>query len=149
MKLATIKLATLRLPVLVGMAMLGSVAVTNVQAAPMGEAFQYNPAKLQQACRGKSQGAPVSLAMIGVTFNGTCEYRYIPNSRNVRNIDAMEVDQACSGQANSSVTATIDGREVAGKCALAFKNIGPSNTSAGTATMNTMNNTTTGATTPQ
>lgn len=119
----------MKLPVLVGIAMLGSMALSNAQAAPMGEAFQYNPAKLQQVCRGKSQGAPVSLAMNGVIFNGTCEYRYIPNSRSVRNIDPMEVDQACSGQANGSVTATIDGKQVAGKCALAFKNIGPSDMS--------------------
>ncbi|WP_156935720.1 hypothetical protein [Alkanindiges illinoisensis] len=116
----------MKLPVLVGIAMLGSVAMSNAQAAPMGEAFQYNPAKLQQVCRGKSQGAPVSLAMNGVVFNGTCEYRYIPNSRNVRNIDPMEADQACSGQASSSVNATVDGKQVAGKCALAFRNIGPS-----------------------
>lgn len=116
----------MKLPVLVGIAMLGSVAVSSAQAAPMGETFQYNPSKLQQVCRGKSQGAPVSMAMNGVIFNGTCEYRYVPNSRNVRNIDPMEADQACSGQANSSVTATVDGKQVAGKCALAFKNIGPS-----------------------
>lgn len=121
----------MKLPVLIGIAMLGSIAVTSAQAAPMGEAFRYNPAKLQQVCRSKSQGAPVSMAMNGVTFNGTCEYRYIPNARNVRDIDPMEADQACSGQANSSAMATINGKQMAGKCALAFKNIGPSGNMSG------------------
>jgi hypothetical protein len=106
--------------------MLGSMAVTSAQAAPMGETFQYNATKLQQVCRGKSQGAPVSMAMNGVIFNGTCEYRYIPNSRNVGSMDPMEADQACNGQANASVTTTVNGRQVAGKCGLAFKNISPS-----------------------
>ncbi|XID75455.1 hypothetical protein ACF3NA_02625 [Alkanindiges sp. WGS2144] len=117
----------MKIPILVGIAMLGSLAVTGAQAAPMGEAFQYNTAKLQQACRGKSQGAPASVAMNGVVFNGTCEYRFIP-AKTMRDIDAMEADQACSGQA-ASTTATLNGAQVNGKCALAFKNIGPNNMS--------------------
>ena len=110
--------------------LLAGVATTSsVYAAQSmsGEAFQYNVSKLQNACKGKTQGSPVAIAMNRVIFNGTCEVRYMPDSR-TRNYDLSDTDQVCSGQAiNSKVSATIDGKEMAGKCTLAFKNIGPNN----------------------
>lgn len=110
--------------------LLGSAALTGVSnAAPVksGETFQYNAAKLQSACKGKSQGSPVSMAMNGVIFNGTCEVQYMPNAR-MTSFDPAETAQACSGQqANAMVKATVDGKEMAGKCVLAYKNIGPDN----------------------
>ena len=110
--------------------LLASAAITSsVYAAPSlsGEAFQYNASKLQHACKGKTQGSPVSIAMNRVIFNGTCEVQYMPDSR-ARNFDLSQTEQVCSGQAmNSKVSATIDGKDMAGKCALAFKNIGPTN----------------------
>lgn len=119
-------------PVLLAAALLSSMALSGVaQAAPTtsGETFQYNASKLQQVCRGKTAGAPAVLIMNGVIFNGTCEVQYLPNSKQrAANsaFDPAEVAQICEGQSvNSATKATIDGKEVPGKCALAFKNFGP------------------------
>ena len=108
--------------------LLTSAAMTSISyAAPAksGEAFQYNVSKLQNACKGKSQGSQVAIAMNGVIFNGTCEVQYMPNARGT-SFDLSQTEQACSGQQhNAMVNANIDGKEMAGKCLLAFKNIGP------------------------
>lgn len=120
---------------LLAAAMLSSMTLSGLaQAAPTtsGETFQYNASKLQQVCRGKTAGAPAILIMNGVIFNGTCEVQYLPNSKSrnsqsASSFDPAEVAQVCEGQSvNSAAKATIDGKEVAGKCALAFKNFGPS-----------------------
>lgn len=110
--------------------LLASAALSGVaNAAPTksGETFQYNATKLQNACKGKSQGSPVSMAMNGVIFNGTCEVQYMPNAR-MANFDSTGTEQACNGQQhNAKVSATVDGTEMAGKCVLAYKNISPTN----------------------
>lgn len=109
------------------------VSMANAAPTTSGETFQYNPAKLQQVCRGKSAGAPAVLIMNGVIFNGTCEVQYLPNTRSksmsMDDSMANSAADACAGKsANSSTSVTVDGREMAGKCVLAYRNIVPTGT---------------------
>ena len=80
----------------------------------------YNAQKYQQACNGKTQGAQVSFAHRGIIWNGTCEPQFFASSKNASiKGDEAELMSTCSGN-SSATTATINGTEVKGKCALGF-----------------------------
>lgn len=97
------------------------------QAKPANGNEPYSPNKtFQQACHGKSEGAPVSMALNGVIFNGTCQVMLVPTNRSVATrVEDAALVQACAGKANERVTATLNGQEVKGKCALSFHSIEP------------------------
>lgn len=80
----------------------------------------YNAQKYQQVCKGKTQGAQVSFAHRGIIWNGTCEPQFFASSKNasIKGYEA-ELMSTCSGN-SSATTATINGTEVKGKCALGF-----------------------------
>lgn len=105
-----------------------SLLSASVQAKPPSgsETFNASAKTFQQACRGKAEGAPVSLALNGVIFNGTCQVMLVPNNRATANtVEDTALTQACAGKVNESVTATLNGQEVKGKCALSFHSIEP------------------------
>ena len=78
----------------------------------------YNAQKYQQVCKGKSEGAPVSFAYRGIIWNGTCQQQFFPSSSaNIRG-DEPELYTSCSS--SGATTATINGTQVKGKCALGF-----------------------------
>lgn len=80
----------------------------------------YNAQKYQQVCKGKTQGAQVSFAHRGIIWNGTCEPQFFASSKNASiKGDEAELMSTCSGN-SSATTATINGTEVKGKCALGF-----------------------------
>ena len=80
----------------------------------------YNTQKYQQVCKGKSQGAQVSFAHRGIIWNGTCEQQFFASSKNASiKGDEAELMSTCSGNSGAT-TATINGTEVKGKCALGF-----------------------------
>ena len=80
----------------------------------------YNAQKYQQVCKGKSQGAQVSFAYRGIIWNGTCEPQFFASSKNASiKGDEAELMSTCSGNSGAT-TATINGAEVKGKCALGF-----------------------------
>ncbi len=80
----------------------------------------YNPQKYQQVCKGKSQGTWVSFAYRGIIWNGTCEPRFFPTSNPSSLIgDEPELYNACT-TASGTATATINGKQMSGKCALGF-----------------------------
>lgn len=80
----------------------------------------YNAQKYQQVCKGKSQGAQVSFAHRGIIWNGTCEPQFFASSKNASiKGDEAELMSTCSGNSGAT-TATINGAEVKGKCALGF-----------------------------
>ncbi len=80
----------------------------------------YNAQKYQQVCKGKTQGAQVSFAHRGIIWNGTCEPQFFASSKNASiKGDEAELMSTCSGN-SSATSATINGTEVKGKCALGF-----------------------------
>jgi len=79
----------------------------------------YNAQKYQQVCKGKSEGAPVSFAYRGIIWNGTCQQQFFPSSSTNIKGDEAELMSTCSGNSGAT-TATINGAEVKGKCALGF-----------------------------
>ena len=79
----------------------------------------YDSNRYMQVCKGKSQGAPVSFAYRGIIWNGTCEPQFFPNSKTGITGTETELYSACQG-ASGATTATINGREVRGKCALGY-----------------------------
>ncbi|WP_407304278.1 hypothetical protein [Acinetobacter sp.] len=83
-------------------------------------ATSYNAQKYQQVCKGKTQGAQVSYSTRGVLFNGTCEPRFFPagNSSSIIG-DEPELYTACTSTSGTA-TATINGTQMSGKCALGF-----------------------------
>ena len=90
----------------------------------------YNAQKYQQVCKGKTQGAQVSFAYRGIIWNGTCEPQFFPSSKNASITgDEAELSTACSGD-TSATTASINGTEVKGKCALGFMPPRPSSQSS-------------------
>lgn len=100
----------------------------SVQAkpGPTGETYTASAKTFQQACRGKSAGSPVSLALNGVIFNGSCQVILVPNNASAaRTVEDSLLTQACTGKPNQSVTATLNGQEVKGKCVLSFHSIEP------------------------
>lgn len=99
-----------------------------VQAKPVssGETYTASAKTFQQACRGKSEGTPVSLALNGVIFNGSCQVMLVPgNANTARTVEDAALTQACAGKAHENVTATLNGQEVKGKCVLSFHSIEP------------------------
>jgi len=78
----------------------------------------YNAQKYQQVCKGKSEGAPVSFAYRGIIWNGTCQQQFFPSSSTNIKGDEPELYTSCSSGGETS--ATINGTQVNGKCALGF-----------------------------
>ena len=78
----------------------------------------YNAQKYQQVCKGKSEGAPVSFAYRGIIWNGTCQQQFFPSSSTNIKGDEPELYTSCSSGGKTS--ATINGTQVNGKCALGF-----------------------------
>ena len=80
----------------------------------------YDAQRYQQVCKGKSQGAQVSFAYRGIIWNGTCEPQFFSSSKNA-NLHGEEAEllSTCSADAKAT-TATINGQEIKGKCALGF-----------------------------
>ena len=80
----------------------------------------YDTQRYQKACKGKSQGAPVSFAYRGIIWNGTCEPQFFPSAKNSSIAgDEPELTSACSGDTGAT-SVSINGTEVKGKCALGF-----------------------------
>ncbi|CAB1212455.1 hypothetical protein [Acinetobacter bouvetii] len=80
----------------------------------------YDAQRYQKVCKGKSQGAQVSFAYRGIIWNGTCEPQFFPSAKNSSITgDEPELTNACNGNTGAT-TATINGSEVKGKCALGF-----------------------------
>lgn len=80
----------------------------------------YSAQKYQQVCKGKSQGDQISFAYRGIIWNGTCEPQFFASGKNAAvKGDEAELYTACSGNSGAA-TATINGTEVKGKCALGF-----------------------------
>lgn len=90
----------------------------------------YDAQRYQKVCKGKTQGAQVSFAYRGIIWNGTCEPQFFPSSKNASITgDEAELTTACSGD-TSATTASINGTEVKGKCALGFMPPRPSSQSS-------------------
>ena len=90
----------------------------------------YDAQRYQKVCKGKTQGAQVSFAYRGIIWNGTCEPQFFPSSKNASITgDEAELTTACSGDTGAT-TATINGTEVKGKCALGFMPPRPSSQSS-------------------
>ena len=90
----------------------------------------YDAQRYQKVCKGKTQGAQVSFAYRGIIWNGTCEPQFFPSSKNASITgDEAELSTACSGD-TSATTASINGTEVKGKCALGFMPPRPSSQSS-------------------
>jgi hypothetical protein len=87
----------------------------------------YNPQKYQQVCKGKQAGAPVSFTARGILWNGTCQAQFIP-SGNYKNLKGTEPEltSICKSDMASKVI-NIEGKEYAGKCALAYTSPAPAN----------------------
>lgn len=100
-----------------------------VQAKPTtsGETYTYNASHFQQVCKGKSEGSPVSMALNGVIFNGTCQLMLVPaNKRIASNIEDAVLTQACVGKkTNESISTTLNDQEIKGRCNLSFHSIEP------------------------
>lgn len=80
----------------------------------------YDAQRYQKVCKGKSQGAPVSFAYRGIIWNGTCEPQFFPSAKNSSITgNEAELSSTCSGDTGAT-TATINGTEMKGKCALGF-----------------------------
>src|SRR5690606_28531072 len=90
----------------------------------------YDAQRYQKVCKGKTQGAQVSFAYRGIIWNGTCEPQFFPSSKNASITgDEAELTTACSGDTGAT-TASINGTEVKGKCALGFMPPRPSSQSS-------------------
>lgn len=80
----------------------------------------YNAQKYQQVCKGKMQGDQVSFAYRGIIWNGTCEPQFFPSAKKMTvQGDEAELMRICSADHNA-MTATVNGMEIKGKCALGF-----------------------------
>ncbi|ANF83105.1 hypothetical protein A3K93_05210 [Acinetobacter sp. NCu2D-2] len=79
----------------------------------------YDAQLFQKVCKGKSAGDAVTFAHRGIIWNGTCEPQFFSNSKNAVNGDEAELYTTCQG-ASGATTATLNGQEVKGKCALGF-----------------------------
>lgn len=99
------------------------------QAKPTtsGETYTPNARAFQQVCHGKAEGTPVSLALNGVIFNGTCQVMLVPgNPKATAGVEDSALAQACVGKkAGESIAAPLNGQDVKGKCALSFHTIEP------------------------
>ncbi|OAL84425.1 hypothetical protein AY605_07100 [Acinetobacter sp. SFD] len=101
--------------VLCGLCLAPFAAIANDKIAT-----SYNAQKYQQVCKGKTQGAQVSYSTRGVLFNGTCEPRFFPAGNPSSIIgDEPELYTACTSTSGTA-TATINGTQMSGKCALGF-----------------------------
>jgi len=99
--------------------MLGALSVTGMATANDKVEKVYNPDLYQKVCKGKTAGAAVTFAHRGIIWNGTCEPQFFSNAKNTLMGDEAEIYTACQG-ASGANTATINGQEVQGKCALGF-----------------------------
>ena len=101
----------------------------SAQAKPTtsGETYTYNASHFQQACKEKSEGSTVSMALNGVIFNGTCQLMLVPtNKRIASNIEDAALTQACVGKkTNESISTTLNDQEIKGRCNLSFHSIEP------------------------
>jgi hypothetical protein len=79
----------------------------------------YDGNRYMQVCKGKTQGAPVSFAYRGIIWNGTCEPQFFPSNKSGITGAESELYTTCQG-ASGATSATINGREVRGKCALGY-----------------------------
>lgn len=99
------------------------------QAKPTvtGETYTPNAKVFQQACRGKAEATPVSLALNGVIFNGTCQVMLVTDkAASITGVEDSALAQACAGKkAGERVTTSLNGQDVKGKCSLSFHTIEP------------------------
>lgn len=79
----------------------------------------YDANRNMQVCKGKSQGDHVSFAYRGIIWNGTCQPQFFPNNKKAVTGEEAELYTTCQNTSGASM-ATIDGKEVKGKCALGF-----------------------------
>lgn len=111
--------------ILCSSALLG--ASVHAKPTTTGETYTPNPQAFQQVCHGKAEATPVSLALNGVIFNGTCQVMLVPsNPKANTGVEDAALTQACAGKkAGENVTAAINGQDLKGKCLLSFHSIEP------------------------
>lgn len=99
--------------------MLGAMSVTGMATANDKVEKVYNPDLYQKVCKGKSAGQAVSFPYRGIIWNGTCEPQFFSNDKNALTGTEAEIYTACQNGSGTG-TATINGQEMQGKCALGF-----------------------------
>ena len=78
----------------------------------------YDSKRYEQVCKGKRAGQWVSFAHRGIIWNGSCQTQFLPSNSMAVMGNEPELYTACAnGYTNSAM---INGRSLAGKCALAF-----------------------------
>lgn len=99
---------------IIGASSLSSLAFANDKVEKIYDAQLY-----QKVCKGKSVGDTVSFAHRGIIWNGTCEQQFFSSNKATISGNETEIYNTCQGSTGAT-TATINGQEVKGKCALGF-----------------------------
>lgn len=99
---------------IIGASSLSSLAFANDKVEKV-----YDAQLFQKVCKGKSAGDAVTFAHRGIIWNGTCEQQFFSSTKSTFVGTEAEIYNTCQGSTGTT-TATINGQEIKGKCALGF-----------------------------
>ena len=109
--------------------LLCAIALSSLCLSPLSFANDkvdnvYNAKTYQKVCKGKTFGTWVSFVYRGIIWNGTCEPQFFPNKASA--VTGMEdgLYTICASD-NQTTTASLNGSELKGKCALGFNHPRP------------------------